>query len=160
MPRFLVQCILVVEANSPDDARGVVLEEASSQRWYPVKDVRTILGAWPDRGDPDASECPHGFGDDVVCLLCHPERREAARLPGFQNGEGMDAAAWLPVEDEEGYALVECEACRSRTLDENTDVCRNPACPTNDIVREAIATLEADAECHGCQQSPCICEEG
>lgn len=37
------------------------------------------------------------------------------------------------------------------TLDDNTDVCRNPACPANDIVREAIAMLEADeAPCpHG-----------
>lgn len=53
MPRFLVQCILVVEADSPDDAHGVVLEEASSERWHPVKDVRTILGVWADRRDPD-----------------------------------------------------------------------------------------------------------
>jgi hypothetical protein len=63
----------------------------------------------------------------------------------------------LPHEDDEGYPLVECEACRNTTLDENTDVCRNPACPTNDIVREAIVMLEADMECQGCQQKPCIC---
>jgi hypothetical protein len=96
-----------------------------------------------DKKDPP---CPHGFGDDVVCLQCRPELREPAALPGFQNGEGMDAGAWLPVEDEEGYALVECDECGARTLDDNTDVCRNPACRSNDIIREAIAMLEADED--------------
>lgn len=86
--------------------------------------------------------CPHGFGDDVVCVQCHPDK-----LPGFQNGEGMDADAWEEVPtDDEGYPLVECEACRCMTLDDDTDVCRNPACPTQDIIAEAIAMCEADAK--------------
>lgn len=52
-----------------------------------------------------------------------------------------DGAA-LPTHDEEGHPFVECEECGKPTLDDNTDECHNPDCPTNERIRERLQQMK------------------
>lgn len=81
-------------------------------------------------GEPDVSH--ERFADTVAQLRCY-----AAVVPDMRPAPKPA----LPTHDEEGHPFVECEECGKPTLDDNTDECHNPDCPTNERIREKLRQI-------------------
>lgn len=101
--RVKVPCILYVEAESVEEAIGAVVEEAGSERWFPVKGVTLLpVEVLGDDGPQIENRCEFCgcFESECICEDVVRGPGYSYRLPGFQDGKGMDAHAWEPVDED------------------------------------------------------------